>query len=279
MEESSTSEMIIRNAVVAGHFYPGTVDKLREQIQQFVPASEVYPETVLGVITPHSGYDWCGKVLVETYRKVETPDDYIILGPKHAQKTGQASIFPRGIWNTPLGQLEVNQKLVQDIKASMKNVSEDPQPHEQEHSIEVQLPVIQYFAKKNFKFVPILLPTRVNISLCEELSKAIIRSIHSFDRKVVIVATTDLSQDLSQEMANRKDQKVINDIAHLEMEELTRGIRRFGLSYCGMNGVMTMLFAAKELGASNAELVKYMTSGDTTGDYSQVNGYAGMLIK
>ncbi len=279
MEESSVSEMIIRHPVVAGHFYPGSAEKIRELIQQLSPVSKVFPEPVMGVLTPHAGYDWCGKVLVETYRKVETPDDFIILGPIHTQKTGQAAIFPRGIWKTPLGDLEINQRLVQDIKASMKNMSDDPHPHEKEHSIEVQLPVMQYFARKSFKIIPILLPTRINIALCEELSKAIVRSIHSFDRRVVIVATSDLSQDLTQEMANRKDQKVINDIAHLETEELTKGIKRFGLSYCGMNGVMTLLLAAKELGASSAELVKYVTSGDVTGDYSQVNGYAGMLIK
>ena len=277
--EESSLEMIERPSVVAGNFYPSNPVKLEQQIRSWSETENIEREPVMGIIVPHGGYERCGEVLVETYQKTQTPDVYILIGPNHGLKSGAISLFPRGIWVTPLGKLEVDYDLAKNLKAECNKINEDPAAHENEHSLEVQLPVLQVLAQKPFKILPILMQTKLDVALCKELAQALFRTMHTTNRKIVIVATTDLSQDLSPEMANRKDQKLIHTVVHLELEELTGGVKRFGFNYCGINPVITLLMVMKELGATGGELVTYITHGESEEDFARVNGYAGILLK
>lgn len=271
--------MIIRQPTVSGHFYPADPQKLRDQIQSFLPKKKGLQEPVYGMVVPHAGFQYCGKILAATYQRVLIPEVLIILGPNHSGKGESMTIFPRGIWKTPLGDVEVDAKLAMEIKLNAKDLKEDPEAHESEHAIEVQLPILQYFAKKKFQIVPISISVQKDASIGVELGYAIARVISSLSKKVTIIATTDLTQDESQEMANRKDQRIINSILRLEPQEVVITMRRYGAKVCGNAAVVAMLTAVKELGASQAELVQYGTSGDATGDYSKVWGFAGILIK
>jgi hypothetical protein len=271
--------MIIRQPTVNGHFYPADAQKLKDQIQSLIPKKKGVQESVLGVIVPHAGYQYCGKILAATYQRVLISDTLIILGPNHSGKGEPLALFPRGVWQTPLGEIEVDSKLALEIKLNARGLVEAPEAHTNEHAIEVQLPMLQYFAKKKFQIVPISISAHKDVSIGVELGFSIARAIVSLSRKVTLIATTDLTQDESQEMANRKDQRIINSILRLEPQEVVATMRRYGAKICGSAAVAALLTAVKELGASQAELVQYGTSGDATGDYSRVWGFAGILIK
>ncbi|MDI6784429.1 MAG: AmmeMemoRadiSam system protein B, partial [bacterium] len=268
--------MIIRPPTVNGHFYPADAQKLTEQIQSLIPKKKGVQEPVLGIIVPHAGYQYCGKILAATYQRVLISDTLILLGPNHSGKGEPLALFPRGIWQTPLGDVEIDTKLALEIKLNAKGLVEEPEVHTAEHAIEVQLPMLQYFAKKKFLIVPISIAAHKDAAVGVELGFAVARAISALSRKVTIIATTDLTQDESQEMANRKDQRIINSILRLEPQEVVTAMRRYGAKVCGSAAVVAMLTAVKELGASQAELVQYGTSGDATGDYSKVWGFAGI---
>ncbi|MCX7919404.1 MAG: AmmeMemoRadiSam system protein B [bacterium] len=271
--------MLIRQPSVSGHLYPADPEKLKDLIQSFLPKKKGAQEPVLGIIVPHSGYNFCGNILAATYQRVVLPETIIILGPNHSQQGDPMALFARGLWQTPLGEVEVDTKLALEIKLHSKDLLDEPEAHESEHAIEVQLPMLQYFAQKKFKIVPITIATYKDATIGFELGFAIARAINTLNKQVTIIATTDLTQDESQEMANRKDQRIINAILRLEPQGVVTTIRRYGAKVCGSAAVVAMLTAVKELGASQAELVQYGTSGDATGDYSKVWGFAGILIK
>lgn len=271
--------MLIRQPSVSGHFYPADPEKLKDLIQSFLPKKKGIQESVLGIVVPHAGYNYCGNILAATYHRVLLPESIVILGPNHSKKGEPMALFPRGIWQTPLGDVEVDTKLATEIKLHAKDLKEEPEAHETEHAIEVQLPMLQYFAKKKFQIVPLSISTHKDVTIGVELGFAIARAINTLTRKTTIIATTDLTQDESQEMANRKDQRIINSILRLDPQDFVNTIRRYGAKVCGSAAVVAMLSAVKELSASQAELVQYGTSGDITGDYSKVWGFAGILIK
>lgn len=271
--------MIIRQPTVNGHFYAADPEKLKVQIQSFLPKKKGLQEPVYGMVVPHSGYQYCGKIMAATYQRMQIPEVIIILGPNHSGKGDSLTIFPRGVWQTPLGDVPVETKLAIEIQLNAQELKENPESHVSEHAIEVQLPMLQYFAKKKFSIVPISISVQKDVAIGVELGYAIARAVSSLNRKVTIIATTDLTQDESQEMANRKDQRIINSILRLEPQEVIITMRRYGAKVCGNAAVVAMLTAVKELGASQAELIQYGTSGDVTGDYSKVWGFAGILIK
>jgi AmmeMemoRadiSam system protein B len=280
METSNEpSSMIVRQPSVAGHFYPGTPEKIKQYIVQLELEPEILTEKVIGSITPHASYDCCGRVLAETFKRIRTADAYLLLGPNHREKKGNCSIFQRGIWKTPLGDVEIDSALTGALMAETSLLKNLPEDHENEHCLEVQLPIMQYMADRPFKIAPILIPTAYNNELCQELAMAIARTVRNWSGQIVIIATSDFSQDLSPEMAERKDGGFLQEVALLELEELTADIKRFGYTYCGINSIVTMLLAARELGATGGELVKYITHGESEDDFTRVNGYAGMLIK
>jgi len=280
METSNEpSSMIVRQPSVAGHFYPGTPEKIKQFIAQLDLEPEILTENVIGSITPHATYDCCGEVMAETFMRIRTADTYLMLGPKHREKKGACAVFQRGMWKTPLGDIEVDSNLTAAIMSETALLKNLPDDHENEHCIEVQLPMLQYVADRPFMIAPILVPTGFDSELCQELGMAISRTIRNCSGQVVILATSDFSQDLSPEMAERKDGSFIQQVALLELEDLIGGIKRFGYGYCGINAIISMLIAARELGATGGELVKYITHGESEEDFARGNGYAGMLIK
>ncbi|MCK4649531.1 AmmeMemoRadiSam system protein B, partial [bacterium] len=211
------------------------------------------------------------------YSRIIFPDTFVILGPNHTGAGRPCAIMTKGSWQTPLGEVEIDSDLASKILANSKNLKEDEKAHSYEHSIEVQLPFLQYLGK-DFKFVPICL-SHLDLETCQDIGKAIAKAIKEDKKKVVIIASSDLTHYEPQEEANRKDKVALDAVIKLDPGELVSKVEELRISMCGVIPTTIMLIASKESGATKGELVKYMTSGDVIGDYRQVVGYGGALIK
>ena len=266
---------MVRNPIVAGQFYPGSPDQLRSMIGEMVD-EEAAKEEVIGLVSPHAGYIYSGPVAGATISRINFKDTFVIVGPNHTGGGKPFSIMTEGVWQTPLGEVEVDSELGKQILAASEHLQEDHQAHQYEHSIEVQLPFLQYF-KSDIKLVPIIL-THASGDIYKEIGKGIAKAIKELNKGVVIIASSDMTHYEPQESAQRKDAQAIEAILDLDEDELLKRVQELNISMCGYAPAVSLISAAKELGAARAELVRYQTSGDTSGDYSSVVGYAGIII-
>ena len=209
--------------------------------------------------------------------KIKFKDTFIIMGPNHTGMGKPCSIMTEGVWKTPLGEVEIDSELGKRILATSSYLQEDYAAHQYEHSIEVQIPFLQYF-KPDIRIVPIILAYSSGATY-KEIGKELAKAVKESNKEVVIIASSDMTHYEPQESAQRKDSKAIEAILDLNEDELLRRIDEFNISMCGYAPTVSLISAAKELGATGAELVRYQTSGDTSGDYSAVVGYAGIIIK
>jgi AmmeMemoRadiSam system protein B/AmmeMemoRadiSam system protein A len=267
---------MIREPVVAGSFYPGTAEQLRSMLKQLVD-SEAPKEDVVGALMPHAGYQYSGAVAGAVISRVRFTDTFVIMGPSHTGLGEPYSIMTGGTWKTPLGEVAVDEELGTKILASSRFLKEDHVAHLQEHAVEVQIPFLQFF-KPDVRIVPIILMP-ADVAVYQEIGRAIAGAIKALGREAVIIASGDMTHYEPQKVASEKDQQGIDAILSLDEVELLKRVREKGISMCAYAPAAVMITAAKELGAGEAELVRYQTSGDTTGDYSAVVGYAGIIIK
>jgi len=265
-----------RSPIVAGQFYPASPSQLKTMIEQLV-GEKVAREDVIGLVSPHAGYIYSGPVAGAVISRIKFKDTFIIMGPSHTGRGKPLSIMTEGTWETPLGEIEIDSELGKQILAVSSYLQEDSIAHQFEHSIEVQLPFLQYF-KPDIKIVPIVLSYSSGATY-KEIGKEIAKAIKDLNREVVIMASSDMTHYEPQESAQSKDTQAIEAILDLNEDELLKRVDELNISMCGYAPTVSLISAARELGATGAELVKYQTSGDITGDYSGVVGYAGIIIK
>ena len=269
-------DRMIRNPVVAGQFYPSSASELRAMIQSMVDETRE-KEEVIGLLVPHAGYPYSGQVVGATVSRIKFKNTFIIMGPSHTGMGKPFSIMTEGTWKTPLGEVEIDSELAEQIKENSRHLEADYLAHMQEHSVEVQIPFLQYF-QPDIRIVPIILAHTAG-GVYREIGNAISTAIKDLKRDAIIIASGDMTHYESQESAQRKDRQGIEAILDLDGDELVRRVDELRISMCALAPAATLISAAKELGATGAELVQYRTSGDTTGDYSSVVGYAGIIIK
>ncbi|TEU04540.1 MAG: AmmeMemoRadiSam system protein B [Candidatus Aminicenantes bacterium] len=265
-----------RKPAVGGSFYPGREDALKEMVAGMVdPESE--KEKAVCVVSPHAGFEYSGPVAGAVFSSVELPDKFVILGPSHRPIQSRVAIMKEGVWETPLGNVKVESSLAELIMSHSQLIEEDEIAHVHEHSLEVQLPFIQYF-KQDVTIVPVCLSYHISFEELEDLGKSIARGIKDFDQDVLIVASTDMSHYVDQSVAKEKDFLAIERILELDARGLYDIVEQENISMCGFQPTTSAVVASKELGAEKASLIKYQTSGDRTGNYSEVVGYAGIRI-
>jgi hypothetical protein len=269
--------MATRKAVVAGMFYPGSEKALRVQVESFLDLSQP-KEEVIGIVSPHAGYIYSGSTAGAVFSKIKPAHTYIILGPNHSGLGENFSINSEGMWETPLGEVLIDDCLAKNLLANSSLLKEDSLAHVREHSIEVQLPFLQCLSSKPFMMVPICIGSN-NLDNLKQLGREIASTVKDSNKNIILIASSDMTHYESQKAAYEKDQKAINAILNLDEEELMEKITTFNISMCGYGPTIVMLKAAKELGAKKGELIKYTTSGEASGDYHQVVGYAGIIIK
>jgi AmmeMemoRadiSam system protein B len=267
---------MIRKPAVAGQFYPASPSELKTMIKNMVK-EDVAKEDVIGLVSPHAGYIYSGGVAGATISRARLKDTVIIMGPNHTGMGKPLSIMTEGSWFTPLGEVEIDSELAEKLLADSAYLETDESAHLFEHSIEVQLPFLQYF-KPDFKLVPIIFGLSDG-AIYPQVGQEIARAVKALGREVVIIASSDMSHYEPQESAQKKDTQAIGAILKMDEAELLKRVAEFNITMCGYAPAVSLISAAKELGASGAELVKYQTSGDVSGDFSSVVGYAGIIIK
>jgi AmmeMemoRadiSam system protein B/AmmeMemoRadiSam system protein A len=267
---------MIREPAVAGQFYPSSPDELKKMIRGMVD-EKLPKEDVIGYYAPHAGYMYSGPVVGAVVSRVYIKDTFVIMGPSHTGAGAPFSILTEGTWRTPLGDVEIDQELAKAILANSSHLKEDRLAHLQEHSIEVQLPFIQYF-RSDIKFVPIML-SHTNDAVYRNIGLAIAKAIKDTGKGVVIVASGDMNHYESQKITHTKDRQAIESILRLEPRELLQRVHDFKISMCGYGTAACLIYAAKEFAPVKTELVRYQTSGDITREFDAVVGYAGIIFK
>ena len=265
-----------RSPAVAGYFYSRNPQELKFNLSELIVFKKEKIKAK-GIIVPHAGYMYSGWVAGKVYGSIVPPDVAIIIGPNHTGLGKDVSIFPGESFITPLGEALVEIELVENLTKLVPFLSQDVMAHLHEHSIEVQIPFLQYINPK-IKIVPICL-SKMNLEEIIELGKGIAEVIkkHS-NRYILIIGSSDFSHYVPHEIAKEKDMMAIKKILELSEEDFLKLVLEERLSICGYNPIAVTINACKNIGAKKAELIEYMTSGDVIKDYSSVVGYAGIVI-
>ena len=264
-----------RTPAVAGRFYDGTRAGLRKQVEQYlVPGHS--PQAAIGIMVPHAGLIYSGSVAGQVYSSIAMPKTFIMLGPNHTGLGSPVSIMDDGAWEVPTGTLNIDRRLAGRILKGTSLAARDSQAHAYEHSLEVQVPFITYFAQ-DVSIVPIAIMS-ASYENCREIAEAVAKAVQGVDYPVTILASSDMSHYVADRVARQKDKKAIEKILSLDPRGLYDTVMHERISMCGVFPATVMLIAAQLLGAKNARLISYMTSGDVSGDYDSVVGYAGITV-
>ena len=248
----------------------------------FLPeAVGVGPRRIVGMVVPHAGYVYSGPVAAHAYAELSrdgTPETFVLIGPNHTGIGALAAIMTGGEWETPLSSVPVHEELAKKILEASSLLEQDAMAFVEEHSLEVQLPFLQFVYGEKVSIVPILLLMQ-NLAVCRDLGNAIAQSVKELGVDAVILASSDFTHYAPHDYAKAKDESAIKLIAELKPEEFLNKVSEENLSICGAAPIAAMLFASLALGAKRARLLKYATSGDVTGDYASVVGYASIAVE
>jgi hypothetical protein len=266
---------MVRKPVVAGQFYPQDKETLKKMIEGFI--SKVSSKIdAKGVILPHAGYIYSGKVAVSVVSKILPKRRIIILGPNHTGFGERFSLLAQGNWPIPFKDISIDEELAEMILKKSDCIKEDYLAHKFEHSIEVELPILVYFFE-DFKFVPMCCQL-AEIDEYQKVAGEIFEAIKLYKQEIFFVASTDMSHYEPDPTARKKDRIALESILNFDEEDLIRKVKKENISMCGVAPVSIFINCMKKINAKKAEVVLYQTSGDTSGDYSSVVGYAGIVV-
>lgn len=277
----------VRPPAVAGQFYAADPERLRGQIEDAVahdvgpgsiPSPGSGPRDLVGIVSPHAGYPYSGPVAAHGAAAVAedgAPETVIALGPNHSGLGAPVAFAGADRWETPFGELAVDAALTEAILSADEVGEIDNAAHRDEHSVEVQFPLLQYALETDFRIVPVCMG-RQDAGTSERLGRAIADAVRDLDRDALLVASTDLTHYEPQETAERDDRRAIDRMTAFDAEGVVEVATVEGVSMCGYGPVAAVLVAARELGASDATLFEYATSGDTAGPQREVVGYGSL---
>jgi AmmeMemoRadiSam system protein B len=279
----------VRRPCQAGAFYEGNAESLKRQIRECFLSNlgprklpEVIangPRKVVGLVCPHAGYMFSGPVAAHSYYELAVdgkPDVIFLFGPNHTGTGSGLAVMNEGSWQTPLGDVEIDDEAANRLVKEAKIIDVDDSAHSYEHSIEVQLPFLQYLYGKDFKIVPVCFLMQ-DLSSAKEVGEATAKVAADFD--AVVIASSDMTHYETQQNAERKDRKALGAVEALDADRFYSTIETNRVTACGYGPIAALITAAKTLGVKEAKLLCYKTSGDVIGDYSAVVGYAAVCFK
>ncbi|MGO8793505.1 MAG: AmmeMemoRadiSam system protein B [Candidatus Sulfotelmatobacter sp.] len=267
---------LVRHPAVAGRFYPRDEKSLRQDVNSYISHPPTHTTKALACMAPHAGYMYSGHVAGAVFAAIEIPQLCLVLCPNHTGFGHALAIMSEGAWQTPLGNIPIDERFAAALKQRCPILVEDSDAHRSEHAIEVELPFLQTRQPK-LNFVPIALGTR-RFELLKQLGEAIAETIALHSAPVLIVASSDMNHYESDAVTRIKDQSAIAPILALDARALYDAVTQNNVSMCGFGPAVAMLTAVRKLGAKSAKLIKYATSGDVSGDLDMVVGYAGIVI-
>jgi len=288
--------MSVREPAVAGMFYRAGAAELKEQVEScFLGAGGpgslpgVNPEgarKIVGLVSPHAGFMYSGSVAAWAYHRLAEdglPETAVIIGPNHRSYFPAVALSNEVAWRTPMGEVELDAAVAAEIASSYPDAKAEPSAHCGEHSLEVQLPFLQYLAglgRASIRIVPILIGALARsgdgTKVARQLGGAIADALR--DRNAVVIASTDFTHYESSEAARVKDSSAISSILALDEEGLLDTVDALDISMCGALPTAVTIAASRKLGAVSAQRLAYRSSGDVTGDYAEVVGYAALEI-
>jgi len=267
-------ERMNRKPVVAGKFYPGTPIQLEKTCEAFIgeKAQDKYLEHPVGLILPHAGYVYSGKTAglgIKNALRFGKPKNVIVLGPNHTGYGESIAVWKEGEWQTPIGALQVNEEIASKL-IDNGLIFEDEMAHLYEHSIEVQLPLLQY-AFGDFKIVPICMRDQ-KLSTALKISERIKELLKEYP-ETLLVASSDFNHYDSHEITIKKDERAIEKILTNDLQGLYENIKKYDITMCGPGPVAVVrnIFA-------NVELIYHATSAEFSQDYSYTVGYASFVL-
>ncbi|MCP5005540.1 MAG: AmmeMemoRadiSam system protein B [Planctomycetes bacterium] len=267
---------VTRLPVVSGSFYPGSKAALIEEMERLLD-EKTERKKVLGLISPHAGYTYSGRVMGSVFSAVDVPDTVVILAPNHTGVGSPFSIWSHGNWRTPLGEVLTDEELVQEVTGSCNFLKVNKEAHLREHSAEVVLPFLQYLNPRA-KIIVVVISSKN----CEDLivfGQSLGSVLVRIRKDALVIASSDMTHYENQQSATRKDALAISEIVALKEADLYRVVQEHNITMCGSGPVISMLACSKERVATNAELIRYETSGVVSGDYDSVVGYAGIIVE
>ena len=268
---------MIRLPAVAGRFYPSDPVELTSVIQKHTQReADGVRVSARACLVPHAGYVYSGPVAGAVYSRIALPKKILILGVRHFPRGERAAIVSSGAWRTPLGDAEIDAPLAEMLREACPQLREDSVAHSGEHSLEVQLPFLQVL-DAGFTFVPVALGT-IQFEELVKVGEAIARVLAASSEEVLLLTTSDMNHYEDDAATRLKDQKAIEKLLVLDARGLYDTCSNEKISMCGLGPAVAMLTALKILGAKDAELVRYATSGDVSGERDAVVGYAGMIF-
>ncbi len=269
---------MIRFPAVAGQFYPASPRELSSLIHRFIKENgEPEKVPVRACVVPHAGYIYSGHVAAAVFSRITIPKKIIIIGVRHQPHGEDLAIVSHGAWRTPLGDVSVDRELALRVRAAAPALQEDEVAHSREHSLEVEIPFLQVL-QPEFTFVPVA----VGSTRFEELVKigdGIADVIVKTEDEILLVTSTDMNHYEEEGITRRKDQRAIECMLRLDAKGLYEACRRERISMCGLGPAIVTLSALRKLSVTSGELVKYATSGEISGDYAAVVGYAGIIFR
>ena len=281
--------MKVRRPTQAGAFYEGNAEALRTQIENCFlqdpgpkkppKVNTKGPRQVIGLICPHAGYMYSGAVAANAYYELAQdgkPDTILILGPNHTGYGSALSLMNEGVWRTPLGDVEIDVETANQILQETRIIDVDDAAHRFEHSIEVQLPFLQYLYGSEFRFIPICFQMQDLVSTVE-VGQALVQVL--VNKNAIVIASSDMTHYEPQAQAASKDREALKTVEAMDEKRFYSTIETHNISACGYGPIATVISAAKGLGAKEAKLLCYKSSGDVTGDYSSVVGYAAVSFR
>jgi len=269
----------VRHPAVSGMFYSSDPGALAADVSRMLDAAETVPVPgrLVALVVPHAGIMYSGPVAAYAYKHVPRASypRAVLVGVSHRHRIGTVSVYPEGRWPVPNGEFPVDAEFVSEFQSRLPVEAEGPGPHREEHCLEVQLPFLAETLGQ-VPIVPMLLGPPLP-DLCTQLGKSLAETIRA-DHAAILLASTDLSHYHDQQRAEQLDHAAIDAVLTISAETLSRQARDGACELCGLAAVMTVMNAAAELGANRATLLRYATSGDITGDFDQVVGYAAIAF-
>ncbi|HKD11685.1 MAG TPA: AmmeMemoRadiSam system protein B [Thermoanaerobaculia bacterium] len=265
----------VRPPAVAGTFYEGRPERLREQVRECLPA-DAAREPAFGAIVPHAGYIYSGPVAGAVFARIALPKTAVILCPNHTGRGAPAALEPSDAWRTPLGDVPVNRRLADRLLELSPSLREDRAAHAREHSLEVQLPFLQTL-RPDLEVVPVCLGL-ADLDLCREVGEAAARLNAEETEPLLLLASSDMNHYEPRAVGRRKDDRALDRVEAIDPEGLFTTILTENISMCGFLPATALLFAARASGPRTARVVARRDSGDETGDPSSVVGYAGVIV-
>jgi len=276
--------MRIRTPAVAGMFYSGEKKQLTQEIKRcfsgdFGPKRDpptASSEKIFGVICPHAGYMYSGPIAAQSFYAISNQrfDLAIIVGPNHWGIGENVATMRDGTWQTPLGSVEVDPEAA-DMAVQSEKIGADFFSHTRDHSLEVQVPMLQYVFRDKIKILPIILNSQ-DIDTARDVGGKMAEI--ALQKSTMIIGSSDLTHYESNDFAHSQDSALLEPVRRLDVEGFYSVLRKRNVSACGYGAIASTMVACKKLGAAKGRVVQYATSGDIAGDKSSVVGYGSVVF-